>query len=167
MHYFVNEGDGEIVANITPEGQILNQVTGELMPFDGTYTFHKWESLVLIEDGTPNIEKSSPKKLRTLDLSGKWQIKDYGLNALTLDLCDVYFDGELVCKNESVIEVIDMACELKRNVNIRCDYKLISKAYPNIYQLLWRHRKSLMLRLTVWISKQKTLGIIVTKPSEF
>jgi len=131
MHYFVNETKEKVVANISKGSKILNQVTGELMPFDGRYTFHKWESIVVIDDFSQREELPPKKELKDIDISGKWNVADFGENVLTLDKCDVYFDGCLVAENESVIEVIDMACALKRRVKIRIDYKFNTRHIPD------------------------------------
>lgn len=130
MHYFVNETTETISANIAKGSKILNQATGELMPFDGRHTFGKWESIVVIDDGTPRAEAKEERNLKPIDLSGNWKVEDFGQNALTIDKCDVYFDGELVAEKESVIEVIDMACALKRRVNIRIEYSFNTAFVP-------------------------------------
>ncbi len=136
MHYFVNETEEKVVANISKGSKILDQVTGELIPFDGKHTFQKWESIVVIDDGSPREKSKESQNLLPLDISGEWQVKSYGDNVLTIDKCDVYFDGELKAKGESVIEVIDMACALKRKVNIRIEYKFNCAYIPERIQLV-------------------------------
>ena len=60
--------------------------------------------------------------MKTLDISGNWEIIEFGHNILTLDTCDVYFDGELVGENENVPDVLYMALALKKPVQVRCEY---------------------------------------------
>lgn len=130
VHYFVNETKENVIANITKGSKLLNQVTGELMPFDGKYTFQKWESIIVIDDGTPREAVSEEKELEEIDLSGMWEVTDYGENILTVDKCDAYFDGKKEFENESVIEVIDRALSYKKPMNIRVEYKFNADYLP-------------------------------------
>ena len=130
MHYFVNKSDEIFVAEITKGSKMLDIKTGELLPFYGIYKFHPHESLVVIEDGSPMLDRPFKKALKRLDIGGEWEVLSSSPNALTVDCCDVYFDGELVGKNEAAVDVIHMALELKRHVNIRCDYKFYAINVP-------------------------------------
>lgn len=163
MHYFVNETTDSLTANIAKGSKILNQVTGELIPFDGRYTFQKWESLVVIDDGSQRAEPKEGRELKSLDLSGKWKVENFGENALTIDKCDVYFDGELVAEKESVIEVIDMACALKRRVNIRVDYSFNADFVPDNVFLVCEVPQKFDIRVNGKELKSEDEGYFVDK----
>lgn len=130
IHYFVNETEEKITANISRGSKILNQATGDLVPFDGSYIFDRWESLIVIDDGTCANAKADKKELDVIDLSGKWTVVDYGENILTVDKCDAYFDGKKEFSNESVIEVIDRALSYKKSMNIRVEYSFKADYIP-------------------------------------
>ena len=136
MHYFVNETKEKVTANITKGSKILNQITGELEPFDGKYTFRKWESIIVIDDGTPREAIFEEAELEAIDLSGMWEVADYGENILTVDKCDAYFDGKKEFENESVIEVIDRALSYKKPMNIRVEYKFRADFIPQKLYLI-------------------------------
>lgn len=55
-------------------------------------------------------------------LSGEWEIKDADDNTITLDYCDVYFDGEKKAVNVPVGDVEEMACAYGRPVDTRLIY---------------------------------------------
>ena len=133
-HYFVNSTDKEFVSAIDCGSKMLDITTGEIAPFYGVYKFHPYESLVIIDDGTPMQSRPFKKQLKELDISGEWQIKECSENALAIDICDLYFDDELVGENEYSRDVIYKAANLNRNVNIKCDYHFNIKSIPeNIY----------------------------------
>ena len=163
MHYFVNETTDILKANIAKGSKLLNQVTGELIPFDGKHTFHKWESIVVIDDGSPREASAEEKELLPLDLSGEWQVKSFGENVLAIDKCDVYFDDVLTAKAESVIEVIDMACALKRRVNIRIEYKFSCDYVPSEIQLVCETPHKFDIRVNGKEVDKTDLGYYVDK----
>lgn len=124
VYYFINNHSESIEVNFRQGGKVMNIETGEIFPFTGTYTFAPYDSLVLIDDGSPFTIENFNKEQETeiLDLSGDWELIDFGQNVLTLDTCDVYFDDILVGKKENVVDILYMALELKRKVNIRLDF---------------------------------------------
>jgi len=123
MHYFVNSTSAFQTAKINANGVKLDIMTGEEQGFDENYTFTPYDSLVVLEykDGT-KIENINEDK-ENLCLDGEWEITGCSENALTLDYCDCYFDGELVEKNMPVTSIQELACKLKRKVNIRQVFK--------------------------------------------
>ena len=135
MRYFVNSTEEEQKATFTCGGRIMDPATGELYPFDGTYTFPKWGSLVLIDDGTPAALPMAPNKAPALDLGGEWTVRDATENALTLDKCTYWFDGKLEEENGYVLNVGMRAIELGRPVDIRQVYSVSAEYVPNTVYL--------------------------------
>ena len=130
MHYFVNSSSEAHHAKIACGGRILEQETGELLPFYGEYDFAPMSSLIVIDDGTPAAEKPARKAYKTLDLSGEWKITGKTPNSLTLDKCTYRFDGELQEENGYVLNVAQRAYELGRPVDIECEFKVFCAYVP-------------------------------------
>ncbi len=135
MHYFVNSTDQEQPAVFTCGGHIMDPATGDLYPFDGTYTFPQWGSLVIIDDGTPAVAHEEKTAAPALDISGEWRVAGATENALTLDFCDYWFDGELQETHGYVLNVGMRAVELKRPVDIRQQYKVVAEYVPETLYL--------------------------------
>ncbi len=136
MYYFVNSTQDTFEANISVGNKIMDMVTGELYDFDSKYTFHKYESVVIIDDHSgQKIATSVKKKLKAVDLSGMWDIKACSENSLTLDYCDYYFDGELQQKNCYILSIMNRALDLERAVNIRCEYTFNATYVPETMYL--------------------------------
>ncbi len=127
--YFVNNTDRCVEASFKRGGKVLDIMNGETSPFSGTYTFAPYDSLVLIDDGS-DFAQESTKELKKLDISGMWNIAEVSENILTIDNCDVYFDGELAGRDEAVVDVLYMALDQKRSLDVRCDYKFNVKTVP-------------------------------------
>ncbi len=136
MHYFVNSTEDEIPAAFTCGGKLLDIVTGELLPFDGTYTFPKWGSLVIIDDGTPVEKKKEKTEAPALALDGEWRVVHASENALTLDKCTYYFDGELQEENGYILNVATRALEKERPVDIRCVFTVWAESVPEVLYLV-------------------------------
>ncbi len=134
-HYFVNSSREGIASAIAVEGKQLDVVTGELHSFDGEHYFEPFGSLMIIGDGSHNVEA---KKNETLvqDLSGEWEVAKSGENVLTLDFCDYYFDGELQEENGYVLNIANRANCLKRKVKIHQDYKVHISTVPESLYLV-------------------------------
>ena len=131
MHYFVNETEEEQISDIPVGSKYLDINTGEFKTFSGKHTFAPYDSLVVIEDSSsPTSVQNLPTDLKTLPLSGEWDIEDCGLNSLTIDTCDYYFDGELIEKNAYVLDVGDRANALERKVNIKLCYHFNADFIP-------------------------------------
>ncbi len=135
MHYFVNSSDAEQKATFSCGGKILDPATGDLLPFDGTYTFPMWGSLVIIDDGTPVSDPIPALNAPAIDLGGAWQVTGATENALTLDTCTYWFDGELQQENGYVLNVGMRAVELKRPVDIRQEFKVKAEYVPETLYL--------------------------------
>ena len=130
MHYFVNSTEVEQAATFTCGGKIMDPVTGDLYPFDGTYTFPQYGSLVIIDDGTPVCAPIAKNDAPALDMSGEWTVASATENALTLDKCTYWFDGELQAENSYVLNVAMRAVELKRPVDIRQQFTVTADYLP-------------------------------------
>jgi hypothetical protein len=131
IYYFVNSTTQEQNAKFLIGGSKIDIRTGDMRPFDGTYKFMPLESLVIWE----GMETEAPAKtkqttLENLDLSGIWSVKDTTPNALTLDFCTYYFDDELIEENGYVLNIQNRACELRRPVRIKCEYKVQAASVP-------------------------------------
>lgn len=135
VRYFVNSTDFEQVATFTCGGKVLDPVTGDLLPFDGTHTFPKWGSLVIIDDGTPASAHVAKTEAPSIDLGGAWRVAAATDNALTLDTCDYWFDGKLEEENGYILNVGSRALELKRPVDIRCRFKVNAAYVPETLYL--------------------------------
>lgn len=71
-------------------------------------------------------------------LFGKWTIAEAEQNAIALDFCDLYFDGEKAAEHIPVVDIEEMANDFERKVNVRLDFK-INSAYDvpgNVYLVL-------------------------------
>ncbi len=123
VHYFVNSTDAEQKAVIEKGSYVVNIETGDREEFTGEHTFPPCGSLLVVDDGTPRAAKKAEKELKPIDMSGEWDIKDKSLNALTLDTCDYYFDGELVEENGYILDVAQKACDLARPVDVKCIFR--------------------------------------------
>lgn len=142
MIYIVNSGleRKDLVLSLPYEKVVeFNPMDGETYPVpfikkeDGCDIRHLFEargSLVLfgITDEKAILDEKpvaagmtgvSGKKALTIDPEAQWEIKNIDPNAITLDYCDCYFDGEMVGKHIPVNNIQEMACALKRPVDIR------------------------------------------------
>ena len=120
-HFFVNTSPDRKVANINVQGKRLDCYSGEMHEFDGVHEFEPWGSLMIIEEGSVNT-KYIPSEKNIVKLSGSFEIQGEVENAITLDKCDYYFDGELQEKNGYVLNICERANALERLVKIHQDY---------------------------------------------
>jgi len=119
VHYFVNTSADRKNAQINVTGKKLDIYTGDLVDFAKDYEFEPWGSLMIIEDGTQSYEK---KPQSFIKMSEELEIAKPVQNAITLDYCDYYFDGELQEKNGYVLNITERANALERPVKIHQDY---------------------------------------------
>lgn len=113
-HYFVNSTPDAVSHTFKKGNLILSLTDGTLSDFDGTYRFAPFESIILIEKediSYPALHMPT-KKLKLSDKN--WEIVAHSPNALTLDYCDCYFDGELIAENEYVLNILGKALNLKK-----------------------------------------------------
>ncbi len=135
MHYFVNSTEVEQPAVFTCGGKIMDPTTGDLLPFDGTYTFPQWGSLVIIDDGTPAAAPMAKASAPAMDITGPWKVVSATENALTLDRCTYWFDGVLQEEQGYILNVGMRAVELKRPVDIRQQFTVHAAYVPKTLYL--------------------------------
>ena len=71
-----------------------------------------------------SAEKQEKKLISLSDkLKGEWEIVESDQNCLTLDYCDLYFDGKLVAENLPVSDVQDKACAFGRKIKTEVVFK--------------------------------------------
>ncbi len=153
MYYFVNTFADKIDAVIKMPGKsvaMFDYMTGDTLPVDFTeensyvtvkHTFEKKGSAVFFvrkDDEYKSIEKKEPLLCPINDkLYGRWEIAKSDDNVITLDKCDVYFDGDLVRKNAYVLDIQQLACDLKRKVRIAMDFDVnLDRNIPDKMQLV-------------------------------
>lgn len=140
MYYFVNTFADKTDAKISFAGKsaaMFDYLTGETVPASFkeengiitiNYTFEKTGSVVFFvkNDGTYKSAEAENVILSPINekLFGRWEIAKTDDNVLTLDKCDVYFDGDLVRKNAYVLDIQQLACDLKRKVRIAMDFDI-------------------------------------------
>ena len=130
LRYFVNSTDQEQRAVIACGGLVVDPATGDTTPFSGQYTFPQWGSLLILDDGTPPVSVSKAPDLTAVDLSGPWRVQECTPNALTLDRCDYWFDGQLQEEQGYILNVGSRALELGRPVDIRCRFVVKADDVP-------------------------------------
>lgn len=138
MYYLYNPCNvkHEVVAGVNGGSAVIfDAISGEERPvvfkkhgdsLDIECTVYERSSVVLfVYDG--EVKKSAEKcstELKPLDnLEGEWQVTEADDNTLTLDYCDVYFDGELAYENLPVSDVQEKALTFKRKVNTKVVFK--------------------------------------------
>ena len=90
VYYFVNTSANYEKAEFNVNGKMLDIYSGDLLEFNGSHEFEPWGSLMLIEDGSENINqtKAEPEYIRP---SGDFEVINSTPNSLLLDCCDYYF----------------------------------------------------------------------------
>ena len=130
MHYFVNTDNTEISAGIRRGDKVMVIETGELIPFSGTHTFAPYESLVVIDTHKEREVVREVKAKKRLDILGEWQVDSFTHNSLTLDVCDYYFDGELVEREGYVLNILPRINALMRPVSLKQEYRFTVDSVP-------------------------------------
>lgn len=133
VHYFVNSSEDAKEAKLYVTGKKLDPYTGETEPLTESYRFEPWGSLLVIDDGSPLLPA---EKETLLKMEGSFRIVEGTLNALTLDHCDYWFDGELQEENGFVLNICERANALERPVQIRQVYHVDMKAVPETLYLV-------------------------------
>lgn len=136
IYFFINNNNEEVRADFAVGSKMIDIKSGEIFGFSGEYTFAPFDSLVLIDDGTPFEPKKAQKKCRVLNIDGEWRIDRCSENILTLDTCDVYFDGELVGIAENAADVLYMALEKRKSMKVRLEYKFCVRSVPKTAYLV-------------------------------
>ena len=127
VHYFVNTSGSRKKSQINISGKKLDIYTGDLTDFNKDYEFEPWGSLMIIEDHT---SVNSGEGCDLIKPCGTFKILNKVQNAITLDYCDYYFDGELQEKNGYVMNICERANELERPIEIHQDYHIKMNYIP-------------------------------------
>ena len=136
MYYVVNPNEIQRDVKITVNGasaEIFDPATGEIVPavFEQNgekiilnHRLHKNGSVIFFVCSSAKKSAQGAKDdLVPLDLSGKWNIKSSEYNALTLDYCDVCFDGKESFKNVPILDVQEKAAAYMRSVKTKLTFK--------------------------------------------
>ena len=136
MYYLVNPCDIKHDFTATIKGgsaTIFNAVTGEEEGVAFTKndenlniesTIYGNDSVVLFvyDEAIKQPLDTNKVELKPLQFSEEWQTESDD-NAITLDYCDVYFDGELAYENLPVNDVQEKALSFERKVNTKVVFK--------------------------------------------
>ena len=159
-YFLLNHTDKPQAAKIGVGGYILDQVTGEKLPFDGTYNFAPMESLMIIDDGSEPAA-ADKKNLKELDLSGEWKVEAATPNVLTLDRCDYYFDDKLEEENGYVLNIQNRALKLERPVQIKQIYHVNVETVPEEVCLVCETPEIFAIKVNGKTVEPKVLGWFV------
>ena len=162
VHYFVNTSKDIKSANISINGKKLDIYTGELHSFCGVHEFEPWGSLMVIEDGSMNCEKSDIK-VDFIRPCGEFKIAKPIENAITLDRCDYYFDGELQEKNGYVLNICERANALEREVKIHQDYHVVMNYVPNQLFMVCETPEKFEIRVNGKVVDKSVCGYYIDK----
>ena len=162
VHYFVNTSKDRKTAKVNVNGKKLDIYTGELSAFCGTHEFEPWGSLMLIEDGTRNLENEK-KEPTAIQIKNELKIKRPIQNVLTLDRCDYYFDRVLQEKNGYVLNIAERANSLERKVKIHQDYRIKINDIPNELFLVCETPEKFEITVNGNIIEEKPSGYFLDK----
>ncbi len=139
MYYFFNNTNSyhRVTAEVKGKSAcVFDSLTGDELPAvyekEGDFIkldcelFAKGSKIFFVfGDDTYTSAEGGNKELRPLtdELKGEWEIAEADDNALTLDYCDLYFDGELNAQSLPISDVQERACSLERKVKIDVVYK--------------------------------------------
>lgn len=132
MHYFVNTDNESVFADFEGSYLFMDESTGEVREFSGSYRFEPYESIVLLEEKKPRAteKKLEEKEEKLLPITGEWELSDASYNSVTLDRCDYYFDGELVAKCGYVLDILPRINALRRPVSLKQVYRFMIEEMP-------------------------------------
>ncbi len=119
---------------------MLNQETGALISLEGenrqdgtkvTLTLEEMGSAVLFDGLKESLETQTASDiLQPLKPAEEWEVIRADPNALTLDICDCWFDGELVGRDLPVNNIQEMACALERPVEVELAFHFQVQEQP-------------------------------------
>ena len=124
IHYFYNNSPEEFTAQVTAGTKMFDLITGDIIPFYGVYKFSAYESIIVINDGTPEIPRPFKKPLKALDLSGEWKLENMSQNVIMLDKCSLYINDELSYEAINVCDVTEILYSLKSPANVQLNFSL-------------------------------------------
>lgn len=160
VHYFVNTSADRKSSKINVCGKKLDIYTGDLIEFENSYEFEPWGSLMIIEDATVPQEK---REQNVLNISGEFEIARPIYNAITLDHCDYYFNGEIQEKNGYVLNVAERANALEKPVKIHQDYHIKMNYVPKKLFLICETPESFMISVNGKVIDKTEQGYYLDK----
>lgn len=163
LYYFVNGSEKTYNAFIKKGNKTVDIATGELHDFDGNHTFKKYESLVVIDDYSERCFSKEEKSLTPIDLSGKWNIVKTTENILTLDYCDYYLNDVLEEKNGYILNAMYRAIELRKPLNIKCEFKFTIDYIPSELYLVCEAPEKFSVSINGEIVEMTDCGFFVDK----
>lgn len=131
LYYFVNSRPTAVKAYIKKGATVINATTGETSDFDGYYEFSPFDSLLIFDDGTERKARKEKDESTVLSVNGEWTVCRSTENALTLDRCDLYFDGELVEKDCYILSAMHKALALERPVHVKMVFGINAEYVPD------------------------------------
>ncbi len=164
LHYFTNTSPDRKTAKINVCGRKLDIYTGEFCEFEQTYEFEPWGSLMIIEDSAAAYKPV--KKEAPVYLSGSFKVSQNIENALTLDYCDYYFDGELQEKNGYVLSICERANALARPVKLHQDYFVNIEKIPSSLYLVCETPDKFVIKVNGTDITEKPCGYFADKSFE-
>lgn len=160
VHYFVNTSKDRKTADININGRKVDIYTGELTEFANDYEFEPWGSLMVIEEDCPT-KKSKKQDIITID--GEFSVSKPIQNAITLDFCDYYFDGELQEKNGYVLNIAERANALERPIKIHQDYHIKANYIPEELFLVCETPEKFEIKVNGKIINKTECGYYIDK----
>lgn len=161
LHYFVNTSPYRKTANINVKGKKLGIFTGETCGFAEKYEFEPWGSLMVIEDGTENVENT--KKPTFIKIENELKLKNPIQNVLTFDRCDYYFDGKLQEKNGYILNITERANSIGKKVKIHQDYHVKINDIPSNLYLVCETPEKFEISVNGQALKEKPCGYFLDK----
>ncbi len=148
LHYFVNTGDNEITADISVGSFSVDAETGERLPFSvGKHSFPPRSSLLVIDDGTACAPPQACVVPSPLPTDGAWELIQATENALTLDRCTYFFDGQLQQSEGDILNIGNRALALERPVRILCRFRVFAEEVPSKLSLVCETPQSFTVRV--------------------
>lgn len=135
VHYFVNTDNARLTATFARGNYLMEQTTGKLIPFFGSYNFEPYESIVIIDTHDDRERRTESDDSARLDISGSWQLDGATYNSITLDTCDYSIDGGEVISGGYVLDILPRMNELRRPAKLWQRYTFITEAIPKEFYL--------------------------------
>ena len=175
MYYLVNTFSEKTDVTAVFKGKsvaVFNYLAGETEPVhfeenDGvltvSHTLEKAGSVVFFVRRDSAFEKAehSQNVLSSINdkLKGRWEIARCDDNVITLDYCDLYFDGELKEKHIHVAEIQQLACDLERKVRIAMDFDIdFDRNIPDRMNLVLENPDQYTVYINGKIVKKNVVG---------
>ncbi len=175
MYYFVNTYSGKERARLTLPGKSIERFdydSGETVP----YPFEKTDeglslslelepkgSLVLFAYNDDRAQSAPAAAIALAPIKealyGVWDITSREPNALTLDFCDVWFDGQKAHEHMPVLDIQEIANAFERKVHVRMDFKVKSEFdVPGALYLVVEEPEQYMLTINGKPVEKKACG---------